>query len=125
VFNEVKEMESMKAIRWVFVALVILMLGGCFIITDGPTASLQVVNTSGFTIYYIYISPDASADWGPDQLGSANTIPSGTTFTFTDITPGTYDLEARAFGNVAVIKSTYPAPGITFLGDQTYIWVVD
>ena len=29
----------MKAMRWVVVALVIMMLGGCFIITDGPTAS--------------------------------------------------------------------------------------
>jgi len=114
----------MKAMRWVVVALVILVLGGCFFINSSPTASLQVVNTSGQTIYYFYISPDASSNWGNDQLGS-NTIPSGSTFTFTDIAPGTYDLQARAFGNVIVIKTTYPAPGITFLGDQTYIWVVD
>jgi hypothetical protein len=124
VFNELKEMESMKAIRWVVVALVIGVLGGCFFINGSSTASLQVVNTSIYPIYYFYISPDASSDWGPDQLGS-NIIGSGSTFTFTGIAPGTYDLQARAFGNVTVIKQTYPAPGITFLGDQTYIWVVD
>lgn len=116
----------MKAMRLLFVAFVVLGLGGCFFFNgDTTTATLEIVNTSGQTIYYIYISPDASSTWGSDQLGSSNYINNNTSFIFTGINPGTYDLEAREFGNVLVIKSTWPGPGIDFAAGEKVVWIVD
>jgi hypothetical protein len=35
---------------------------------NGP--SINIVNNTGYTVYYIYISPTASDDWGDDRLAS-------------------------------------------------------
>lgn len=56
-------------------------------------ASVRVVNNSGYTIYYLYISPSSSGTWGPDQHGSS-VISSGYSFTVNNIPAGTYDLRA-------------------------------
>ncbi len=55
------------------------------------TAQLVVVNNSSLDICYLYVSPANATDWGPDQLGE-QTIPAGSQFTLTGVTPGTYDL---------------------------------
>jgi hypothetical protein len=60
----------------------------------GSTASLTVVNNSGQAIWYLYISPTTNSSWGDDQLG-VNTIPAGSSYTFTGLTPGSYDLKAE------------------------------
>jgi hypothetical protein len=58
------------------------------------TAQLTIINNSGVTIFYAYISSSTSTEWGDDVLG-ADTIPAGGSFTITDIPEGTYDLKAE------------------------------
>ncbi len=66
--------------------------------TGGTTGegdlSLEIVNNSGQDIWFAYVSPSSSSEWGSDQLG-ANIIPNGESFTITGIAPGTYDLKAE------------------------------
>lgn len=59
----------------------------------GETVSLEVINTGGSTICYVYISPSTATDWGSDWLGTS-TIPSGTSYTFS-FDPGTWDFKAE------------------------------
>jgi hypothetical protein len=60
----------------------------------GTTGSLQVVNSTTFTITQLFVSPASAGTWGPNQLTSA-IAPSGT-FTLTNIPVGTYDFKAVA-----------------------------
>jgi hypothetical protein len=56
----------------------------------GP-ASLQLVNRSNESIYYIHMSPTAQSTWGPDLLGN-QVLGRGQTFTLSNISPGQWDL---------------------------------
>jgi hypothetical protein len=76
--------------------------------------AVNVVNESGTTICYLYISPTSSDEWGEDWLGSAGTISSGDSQSF-EVAPGDYDLRvedcdtsriAEVFG-VSVSSSGY------------------
>jgi len=57
--------------------------------------SLKVVNQTTSDICYLYITDSGSDDWGPEQLGTDQTIAASSDFTITDIPPGTYDLETE------------------------------
>lgn len=93
--------------------------------STGPTASLEIINNSSFTVCYLYVSPSEDTEWGDDQLGS-DIVASGTTFTLTDIPAGTYDLRAddcegnilsQEFGVVLESGSypwTFSDSGVTF-----------
>ena len=50
-----------------------------------------IFNQSSFTIHSLFISPAASNEWGPDQLGE-QMIPPGGTFSIFGIPCGTYDV---------------------------------
>jgi hypothetical protein len=60
--------------------------------TSGPSVTL--VNNSGQTVCYVYISPTSETTWGQDQLGSTETISSGSSRTF-NVSAGAYDLRAE------------------------------
>lgn len=55
-------------------------------------ATVTLYNNSGQTIWYVYISPSDSTEWGSDWLGS-EVVPSGSSHVFS-VPPGTYDLKA-------------------------------
>jgi len=57
-------------------------------------SALEIVNQSADAVCYVYIAASGSTDWGPDQLGEANVIEAGGSFTITDIPAGTYELKA-------------------------------
>jgi serine/threonine protein kinase len=59
-------------------------------------AKLILENRASLAICYLYVTPDSSDGWGPDQLGEDNVVDSGEDFTLTDIPPGTYDLRAES-----------------------------
>ena len=42
---------------------------------------ITIKNSTGYTIYYVYISNTASDSWGPDRLGSNQTVRSGASVT--------------------------------------------
>src|SRR5574340_461542 len=59
----------------------------------GPgTVSLDIQNQSGSSVCYVYITRSDQADWGPDQLGSSNTIGPQSSFSINNIPAGTYDI---------------------------------
>ena len=60
-----------------------------------PTSgNFDVVNDSGQTICYLYISPSTSDVWGDDWLGTTGTIASGESRSFS-VPAGEYDLRAE------------------------------
>jgi hypothetical protein len=62
-------------------------------------SDLYIVNNSSQTICYFYASFSTESSWGDDWLGSSNTIPAGTTFTFTGVAQGAYDFKADDCSN--------------------------
>ncbi len=81
----------------------------------GGDATLTIINNSGVTIFYAYVSPSSSPDWGPDVLG-ASTIANGGNFVLTGIVPGTYDLKVEdSSHNVLEV-----AMGINISGDMQW-----
>ena len=69
------------------------------------TYSLTVKNESTSSICYLYISPDTSDEWGPDQLGSDNVLQTGESFEVFGIDPGLYDLRVVTCDDEEVIRS--------------------
>ncbi|MDY7080119.1 MAG: hypothetical protein SXV54_24830 [Chloroflexota bacterium] len=66
--------------------------------TVAPAATLEIINDSGADIWYVYLSPSSSDEWGDDQLGDT-VIAAGESFTLTDIPFGTYDVKADGAGS--------------------------
>lgn len=56
--------------------------------------TLEVVNKSGQTICFLYISVSSSGNWGDDVLGLFNSISDGRSQSFT-LSSGLYDLRAK------------------------------
>jgi hypothetical protein len=110
----------MKALKLVMAAILVFALAGCSLFLT-PKASVQLVNNSSFTVYYVYISPSSSGSWGSDWLNSTETIVPGDMRVFTGIEPGTYDLEARWSDNISVLETTLD---VQLEGDKEYIWAV-
>ncbi len=69
------------------------------------TTSITFNNRSDVTVYYLYVSPSSSSDWGPDQLGSRvlaggesfrlNGVPCDTSYDFKFEGPGHDELLTR------------------------------
>lgn len=125
-------MKSVGRIAFVLVALLgVLLLSGCDNLLssdddsgggdsgDSGYASVTVYNYTDVTIWYLYITPSSSSDWGPDQLGSS-TIPSGGAFTVNNIPAGTYDLRA-----VDYYGYNYYASDQVLEGGHSYNWTLD
>lgn len=86
-------------------------------------ASLRVQNSTSVAIWYLYIAPCGASDWGPDRLG-ANTIPTGTSFTFTGIPGGCYHLLAHTSAGASGTYWQTPNSGVTLSPSQTYLWTL-
>jgi hypothetical protein len=87
------------------------------------TGCLKVVNSSSYTIGYLYTPASPSGctydSWGPDQLGS-QTIPPGYTFTLSNLEAGNHDIDADQLGGT-IYWSRCSTP-ITAGG--TYTWTL-
>jgi len=90
----------------------------------GASGSLYVYNDSSVSVCYLYISPSSASNWGDDQLGSGNILPSGEYFNLS-VSLGSYDLLLRdcdqnnldEIYNIEVTAETV----LHFTGDETYI----
>jgi hypothetical protein len=71
---------------------------------SGSGYTLTIENYSSTTICYVYISPSSSTTWGDDWLGSSNTIPSNSSFYFTNVPANTYDLRADDCSNNVIAQ---------------------
>ena len=57
---------------------------------SAEAVTARIINNTGYTIYYLYVSRSDSGDWGPDRLGSS-VLNSGEDFRV-DVQPGLYDI---------------------------------
>jgi len=82
------------------------------------SGGVGVVNNSGETICYLYISPTTSDTWGDSWLGTAGAIEDGGTQTF-DVASGDYDLRAEDCdtGRLAEARSVS-------ISDSGYLWTI-
>ena len=46
------------------------------------TPSITIVNGTGYTVWYVLVSPVDSDEWGRDLLDSDQTLPTGESFTY-------------------------------------------
>lgn len=111
--------RNMKSIRWVLLAAAVLVL---VILACGPSgktpapevvltqavqptlppadtpapqgATLEITNDSGIDVWYIYLSPSKSDQWGEDWLED-HVIRDGETYTIVGIPKGVYDVKAE------------------------------
>lgn len=60
---------------------------------DTSNVRLEVTNSTGQSICYIFISPSASESWGKDWLSTEKILETGQTAVF-EVAPGQYDLRA-------------------------------
>ncbi len=82
---------------------------------EEETGFLEIINNSSVDIYYVYISPSDSDEWGEDWLGD-DIVPAGERYTITGIPFGTYDLRADdADGNELVTEM-----GVEIDGEMTW-----
>lgn len=109
--------------RWlphVFVAAIASVLAGCPPPPTEPAAdglvALTVINNSTEEIAYLHVSPQNSESWGPDVLGTENTIEPGQAFTIR-IPPGVYDLMVENFDHVEIGRNM----GVSILEDSQWI----
>ena len=56
--------------------------------------ALEITNSSGTDVWYIYVSPSDAEEWGSDWLGD-NIIHDGESYTIVDIPSGHYDIKAE------------------------------
>jgi len=48
---------------------------------DPATTSVKLINNTGLTIWYLYISESSGSSWGRELIGAGNYLYSGNTFT--------------------------------------------
>ena len=56
-----------KVSAFLLAAMLVFALAG---ISEASTSNLRIVNNTGYTIFYLYVSPSANSGWGSDLLGS-------------------------------------------------------
>jgi hypothetical protein len=54
---------------------------GTFVLSAQNLPSIRIVNDTGYTFYYLYVSPSDSDEWGDDILGDRY-LKDGETFTY-------------------------------------------
>ena len=78
------------------------------------SGSIRIVNTTTRAIYYVYLSPCSSTDWGTDKLGST-TIISGSSKQWDALAAGCWDAKAVLDNNLAAERlGITVAPGSVF-----------
>ncbi|MCL2064916.1 MAG: serine protease [Candidatus Cloacimonetes bacterium] len=79
-------------------------------------SSIHIANRTGYTIFYLYVSPATSTSWGIDRLGT-NVLMNGQDFTVSslDFSPGSlWDIMLIDLDN-----DTYTMNGISLTSNQT------
>lgn len=69
--------------------------------TPEPTASLRITNDSGVDIWYVYLAPSFSDQWGADLLGGS-VIADGASLTLSGIPAGIYDVKAETSHHMGI-----------------------
>lgn len=84
--------------------------------SGGGTGTVRVVNSTTRPIFFVYLSPCADTEWGPDRLG-ADVISAGASFQFTNLRAGCWDARAVLDNNQAAERL-----GFTVTAGQVFTW---
>lgn len=57
-----------------------LLFLGAFMVYAQNSPSIKIVNNTGYSIYYIYVSPEENDEWGEELLGE-DILENGQSFT--------------------------------------------
>ena len=71
--------------------LLVLLLLFTAASAQAQQVNLRIVNNTGYTIWYLYVSPSSSGSWGSDLLGNT-VLPSGSEFNLTVQNGVSYDI---------------------------------
>lgn len=82
-------------------------------------ATLKLVNSSSYDVYYLYVAPCDAITWGADQLGT-EIVPAGKEFTLSNIPPGCYHLLADT-NTLIFWESDGP---VNLRGNHTFSWIL-
>ena len=88
----------------------------CYESDQRSGSSINIANRTGYTIYYIYVSPATSDSWGTDRLGS-NVLMTGRSFQVSSL-----DLSPRNLYDILIIdedSDTYTFYDISLSPNQT------
>ena len=99
-----------------------LFLASCNSLPENETyepATLKLVNSSTYDVYYLYVAPCDAITWGPDQLGT-EIVPAGRGFTLSNIPPGCYHLMADT-NTLIYWESDGP---VNLRAGHTFTWIV-
>jgi hypothetical protein len=91
--NTFKEQGSLRTFMVAVVMMFLAVIAWPTAAGAASTTTFTITNGGETEIYYVYIRPGWSSNWGKDMLGSSTTIPSGDMWS-TRLTQGTYDMLA-------------------------------
>jgi len=89
---------------------------------DPAMTSIKIINNTGLTIWYLYISESSGSSWGRELIGAGNYLYSGNTFTVTGLLCNKkYDMKVDGFlwVNISSKFDEYLSC------DSTYEWVIE
>ena len=93
--------------------LVCVLLVPCFVFLScassgsaSATSSITIVNSTGYEVWYVFVSPVDSDEWGDDLLASDQVLPNGDSFTYALPKPlhTNYDIRLIDLDDDAYIK---------------------
>jgi hypothetical protein len=64
-----------------FILTGLFLFAGLFLLSAQNMPSINIVNNTGYDIYFLYVSPSESDEWGDDILGDA-ILEDGKTFNY-------------------------------------------
>jgi hypothetical protein len=75
---------------------------------EAGDGQLRIANASTSDLYFIYVSPTSTDDWGPDQLDDDEILEPGQTLTLTSVGCTEYDIriEYGEGGDACEVRST-------------------
>jgi hypothetical protein len=89
-------------------------------VVTGAPASLVISNASNEAVYYIHMSQSVDPSWGPDLLGSDQTLDIGAQFTITGVAAGQWDVAVfDGTGNCKLFMQESFEAGQTYTLDVT------
>ena len=101
----------------IVLGILVLMLFAAVAAVPAEAATLRIVNDTGYTVYYLRISPNSSSEWGADRLGSS-VLSNGESFSVS-VSNGRYDIQLEDED-----EDTYTKMNVSVSDDTTVAFTI-